>query len=361
MKRAIKIGGLVIGAVLAAAFFVLAVIGIPAPPSVTADGVGRLPWKWAWRTVAVVRALGSASAFESWIPGQEGMLIATGTNRRVQRLRQPGGEPEDIEGLPPNASGVLYPPDTSDYFVYSADVGGGEMFHHYRFDAATGRSVPLTTAPGRHWACCFDPAGERVAYASNRRNGADFDIYVARVLDPAAETTLYDSGGEFEPWGWSPDGKALVTRRYVSHTAERLHLIDVATGAVERLLGEWGDSASFEALAWARDSASLFFASDFDAEFHQLRRYSIVDESVETLAPGYAWDVTAIAPTPDGTRLAFLINEDGRGSLHVLELASGVASPARGAPEGDIQGIEMHPDRNRVALNLVPTSGRTAV
>ncbi|MFN8536164.1 MAG: hypothetical protein U0232_01635 [Thermomicrobiales bacterium] len=53
----------------------------------------------------------------------------------------------------------------------------------------------------------FSPDGKRIAYASNERNPADFDVFV-RDLDQGEGRAIVTDGAYFNPINWSPDGRA---------------------------------------------------------------------------------------------------------------------------------------------------------
>ena len=59
----------------------LAVTGIPAPPSFVAQDVPRVSWRWAWRSVALVRRLQRQRTFAAWYGADRRMLVTLGTSR----------------------------------------------------------------------------------------------------------------------------------------------------------------------------------------------------------------------------------------------------------------------------------------
>ena len=70
------------------------------------------------------------------------------------------------------------------YFVFGKDVGGNEFAQLYRYDMADGR-ITLLTDGGRsqNGGGAWSTKGDRLAYGSTRRNGADRDLYVMNPAD----------------------------------------------------------------------------------------------------------------------------------------------------------------------------------
>ena len=94
------------------------------------------------------------------------------------------------------------------------DEGGNERHQLYLVDpAGSTPPEPLVYEPEfMH----LDPQqsrdGSLLAYACNRRNGLDFDVFV-RDLSTGDERTIFAPGGMTVPTGFSPDGRWLSTER----------------------------------------------------------------------------------------------------------------------------------------------------
>src|SRR5207244_895405 len=63
-----------------------------------------------------------------------------------------------------------------------------------------------------HWGAQLSRDGGLLAYACNRRNGVDFDIFL-RDLESGEERTLFAPGGLCEPLAFSPDGRAVAVEQ----------------------------------------------------------------------------------------------------------------------------------------------------
>ena len=106
----------------------------------------------------------------------------------------------------------------------------------------------------------FDTGGTRLAYACNRRNGRDLDVYL-RMLETGEEQCVFASGGYCEVAGFSPDGRWLGVLQLTDNTGDNdLHLVDLVDGA-EILVAPDEHDAVFGPPVWTSDSSAFLFAT----------------------------------------------------------------------------------------------------
>ena len=113
-----------------------------------------------------------------------------------------------------------------------------------RAATSSSRSTVTTSPPASHAAHRRRPratpgpwshAGDRMAYGSTRRTGADVDFYVVDPPDPRTTSrVLENKGGGWGVADWSPDDKQLLVVEYVSINESYIWLVDVATGKKTR-------------------------------------------------------------------------------------------------------------------------------
>jgi hypothetical protein len=209
-----------------------------APPEALApDGVPPIPRALvdAIRPYTEYRAAGLAD----WHPTRRELLIATrfANTPQIHRVRMPGGARTQLTFFDEPVTFATYQPRTGAYFLFTKDVGGNEFGQIYRYDVATRRSVRLTREDrSQNGGIRWSHAGDRIAYGSTRRNGADRDLY---VMDPADTTSdrllLQVQGGGWGVADWSPDDRRLVAQEYLSVNRSRLWLVDAASGAKAEL------------------------------------------------------------------------------------------------------------------------------
>jgi Tol biopolymer transport system component len=172
--------------------------------------------------------------------------------------------------------------------------------------------VKLTHSEDFSDAAGWSPGGKKIAFASDRRNGADRqEIYVmdadgsnVRRVSTLPEKAEFDTAPRF-----SPDGRRLVFTRYISETDPvRSALFTVGVdGSGLKQLTPWGNGAGDA--DWSLDGTKIVFEAypDFgshgevftiDADGQQLTKLTDNDRS----GGGSSDPVWS----PDGTKILFL-------------------------------------------------------
>jgi Tol biopolymer transport system component len=160
-----------------------------------------------------------AAAFQDWHPGKNEMLITTrfGDTNQVHRVAMPLGARTQLTFYPDRVDGASYEPTKGDFFIFTKGAGGNEFTQNYRYDVATGDVTLLTDGKSRNSGPTWSNKGDRVAYTSTRRNGADTDIYMESPLDPKTDKMLAEmKGGGWDVQDWSPDDKQLLVLEEIS-------------------------------------------------------------------------------------------------------------------------------------------------
>jgi len=133
-----------------------------------------------------------SAGLSSWHPTRREMLIGTrfGDVPQIHRVKFPGGDRQQLTFFPERIGGASYQPTTGEYFVFSKDIGGNEFAQLFRYDLATGKVTLLTDGKSRNSRGPWSTAGDRMAYTSTRRNGADVDFYVIDPSNPSSNRML---------------------------------------------------------------------------------------------------------------------------------------------------------------------------
>ena len=328
----------------------LVVDGVPKIPASVAEGVGRYT---EFRTAGL----------GAWHPLRREILITTrfADTNQVHRVRAPGADRTQLTFFPDRVGGVSYEPVRGDFFLFSKDKGGDEFGQLFRYDLATGAST-LITDGGRsqNGGVRWSTKGDRIAYASTRRNGRDRDVY---VMDPREAKTdrlvLQGDGGGWSARDWSPDDTKLLVAEGLSANESRLWVVDVATGAKTLLTPKEGDPASYTGAVFTADGKGVYASTDRGSEFHRLARIDVATGVQTPLSAHLEWDVEDLALSRDGRTIAFVTNEDGVSALHLLDTATGKEKPAPklGLGAGVIGAIEWHPSGRELAFTFA--SART--
>ncbi|HEY3713131.1 MAG TPA: prolyl oligopeptidase family serine peptidase [Jatrophihabitantaceae bacterium] len=200
--------------------------------------------------------------------------------------------------------------------VVSADDGGSERAQLWLRHLDNGSGLePLVNDPA-YIHTLLDVAAGRVLYATNRRNGVDFDL-VLRTVSTGAERVIWDGGGWISAGVLSPDGRYIaIQRESLLAASTELMLADVEADEVVPIT-DVSQAGDWRTPRWL--GGALLSASDAGAEFHSVRRYDVAAKSWTILLDADGSDREAW-PSPDGTRLAVVTADDGADRLAVYDV-----------------------------------------
>jgi len=292
---------------------------------------------------------------ESWHPQKREMLIGTrfADTYQVHRVAMPGGARTQMTFYGDRISDASYQPHKGDYFLFRKDVGGGEWYQIFRFDVASGDVTMLTDGKSRNTEFVWSNKGDRIAYSSTLRNNADLDFY---VIDPAAKPTPHkplteNQGGGWQVNDWSPDDRTLLAMEEISVNESHLWLVDVATGVKKQLTPAGGEKVAYTPIGFSRDGEGVYATTDKDGEFARVAYMDIASGSVKYLN-GDRWDVEHASLSEDRQLLAYVVNENGLSTLHVLDLTTGTQLPVPRVPTGVIYTLKWHENNRDLAFSL---------
>jgi dipeptidyl aminopeptidase/acylaminoacyl peptidase len=291
-----------------------------------------------------------------WHPTRRELLISTrfGSTNQLHVVKMPGGDRKQITFFDEPVGGGSYDPKAGRFIVFSRDVGGNEFGQLYRLDLADGR-VTLLTDGGRsqNGGVVWSHGGDRFAYGSTRRNGADRDIYVMDPTNPSSDRRVFQvAGGGWGVSDWSPDDRQLLVFEFLSVSKSSIWLVDVASGT-KTLLTPGTDTVSYTGAEFAADGKGIYITSDQGSEYQRLGFMDVATHAVTPLTSNIPWDVDAFDVSPDGKLVAFVVNEAGVSRLHLFDAATrrdrGVMT---NVPQGVLGGLVWHANSRELAFSL---------
>jgi dipeptidyl aminopeptidase/acylaminoacyl peptidase len=312
MRRAVR--WIAIAALIAPVHLVvvLAVIGVPKPPAITAEHVGRVGWRPLLDNAGQLWASRQSKSLVAWMPDGSGVLMRGKRmllDARLHTLSAPGADPVYLPQIPRNAT--PYGAPGREYMILAWDIDGDEEFRLYRWDLADSQPVLLTSESERAAFGAFEPDGHRIAYASTRRNGKDFDVYLMDARDPASDERILELEGMWGVVGWSPTADELLLTRVVSNVENELYVLNIGERSVRRLTEPTDGPVLHGSAQWSRDGSGVYYSSNRGTEFSHLRRLDLRTGEETILSDEIPWDVTSIQQTGDGGLLLIAVNEDG--------------------------------------------------
>jgi dipeptidyl aminopeptidase/acylaminoacyl peptidase len=272
-----------------------------------------------------------------WLPDGS-LLMATrfGDTEQVHRVAAPMAAREQLTfyGEPVNLARAA----DSGGFVFLKDQGGNENSQLY-YRSADGNVRELTHGDYIHGSPVWAHDGKRVAFYGTDRDGVSYDVYVADVTSGAAPQLVV--GGKQDVWyplDWSADDARLLVMRNVSISESYLYVADVASGALTPLDAS-GHRIGIRAAKFAPGGRGVYVLSDEDGEFLSLKLVDPVTHQARRVTPELGWDVEEFDVSPDGRYLAYVVNQDGRSHLTLLDTGRHAEISPAGLPEGVITRV----------------------
>ncbi|HST25430.1 MAG TPA: S9 family peptidase [Gaiellaceae bacterium] len=267
-------------------------------------------------------------------------LVSSDLSGMPQLYRQPldGGELVQLTDQPDPVVGFLLP--GSGRVLLQMDDRGNELEQLYTLDPEPGAvPEPLVVEPEFfHRTPAASRDGNLLAYASNRRNGVDWDV-VVRDLESGEERIVYDGGGWTQVAGFSPDGSLVALIKLTDRSGDNdLLLVDAATG-------EWfsavphEDDSEVGAPAWLPSGDAFYFATSVGRDTIAIARYELAERRWSYVIEDQ-WDLQC-AVDEAGRNLLVSWNDDGYSRLELrdpetCELRREVQLPGRGVAAGAV-------------------------
>jgi dipeptidyl aminopeptidase/acylaminoacyl peptidase len=281
-----------------------------------------------------------------------GMLIETrfGETLQVHRVTQPLGMREQLTFYPDPIEWAR-PARSGSGFVFLKDQGGDENAQIY-YQSGSGAVRQLTSGAFIHGSPVWAHDGKRVAFYGNERDPLSYDVYVADVTVSTSPQLLV--GGHDDTWyplDWSADDSKLLVWRYLSSSESYLHLADTVSGTLTAL-DEKPVKAGITAARFAPSGHGVYVVTDEDSEFMQLRFKDPVTHESRRITPEAGWDVEDFDVSADGRYVAYVLNEDGRSHLALLDTQTHHSLEAVGLPEGRIGNPRFDRSGRRLAMTV---------
>jgi dipeptidyl aminopeptidase/acylaminoacyl peptidase len=327
--------------------------------NLAAEGVPPVPGSLAASVERYSNYRGASLA--SWNPERREMLISTrfADVPEIHLVKMPGGDRSQLTFYADPVTEAHFNPQKSGYFVFSKDVGGGEFYQLYRYDLGSGEVTLLTDGKSRNLGMVWAHGGERIAYASTRRDGNDVDIWVMDPADPKSDHMLAKlDGGGWQPLVWSPDGRKILAIDEISAEESSIWLMEANSGEKTLLTANSGVKVHYSGGKFSKDGKGIYVTTDKDSEFHRLAYIDLATQQATYLTSDIHWDVAEFDLSDNGQMIAFATNEDGLGVLHLLDTATRKEKSLPKLPAGIISGVAWNKNNRDLGFNL--TSARAS-
>ena len=252
-------------------------------------------------------------------PDGSNVLVAANLSGTMQlySVACGGGDPTPITDFAEPVSGRYLP---SGEILLQMDSGGNERLQIYRIEGDGTNVRPVVYEPEYiHRVGSVSRDGKTLSYASNRRNGVDFDICVLELAS-GDDQIVASLGGWLYSGEFSPDARFLSIGRLGERAGDNAsHIVDLVSGEIVEVAPHDEPSAIGTA-EWLPDGSGFFFSTDQDREFAAIAFY---DMRARTWRPVIERDADlACSIDKVGRALAVTTTRDGYTSVEFFDPAT---------------------------------------
>ncbi|MBN9419580.1 hypothetical protein ABS71_17980 [bacterium SCN 62-11] len=222
----------------------------------------------------------------------------------------------------------------ADLLTLQYDPDGSENSQLMGWEPASGKLQPAAIKPGIiHHFGTYSRRG-RLAYSSNERSPADFDVY----LDGQR---LAQAGGLNVPTRFGPEGKSLLVVRQGATLSQQLWELDMEKGERRQIAPAQGDSLFLSPGYQSR--SRLWMLSNLGADFLGLVEWRRDSNQFRSLWKA-GGDIEAWDYDRKTKRFAFSLNQQGYSRLQVQDRSAAAALEVGELPPGVYSQLAFHPD-----------------
>ncbi|RZH66474.1 S9 family peptidase [Natrinema altunense] len=241
-----------------------------------------------------------------------------------------------------------------DEICFGMDKGGNECVQFYLLDLSTGKIDQVTDAPeSKHFWGGWNKDGSAFVFTSNRRNGADFDIYIRNRTD--RETTcVLEGDGWLEATGFSPNDDRVIVTKARSTFDHDLFVLNLETRDMDHVTPGL-DESRYQSASWGPSGQYIYVITDKKADRLYLARIDVNTGDMETIVQKDQWNIEGIVVNQLTGHLIYAVNVGGYTRLVPVRVdESGICEefPTPKVPAGVAGGIEFSKNGDRYAVTV---------
>jgi dipeptidyl aminopeptidase/acylaminoacyl peptidase len=161
-----------------------------------------------------------------------------------------------------------------------------------------------------------------------------------------------NQGGGWQVRDWSPDDHTLLVTNQISINESYIWLVDAVTGEKTELAPQGSVKVFYDPIGFSADGKGIYLVTDKGNEYSRLAWMDVSTKSLKYLT-SYKWDVEdGASVSRDRRHIAFLLNENGVSTLHVLDIGSGKELRMPTLPAGVISNLRWHENNRDLGFQL---------
>ncbi len=276
-----------------------------------------------------------------------------GNVSQLHLVKKPNGARNQITYFEEPIGSVSKQP-YGDSVVFTMDAGGSENAQIFSLNPSDGSYRLLSDGSSRNGGPLWDNSGTKIAYRSNRRNGASNDVWIMSAENPESAEILLTSpdGTSWGPIDWSKDNSKVLIQNYISITDSKIYIVDINTKEKKLISGKINEKSVNSALSFDKNSEGIFYVTDAYGEFNNLAHMNLLTNEVKLISENINWDIDGFAISSDGHRAAFTVNENGFSTLYLLNTFTHEYKKVSSVPVGLVSGIQFNEDASLLGLSI---------
>ena len=296
-----------------------------------------------------------SGSFQNFNENGTEMYISTrfGNVNQLHKVKKPGGARFQLTYFEEPIGSINRQPN-GEVIAFTMDAKGNENAQVFILNPKNGEYKMLTDGISRNGSPVWSEDGEKIAYRSNKRNGASNDVWITSVDDKNKSEMILESQ-DGTSWGaidWSNDNKKILIQNYISVSNSKIYSIDVESKTRSLIIGSNDKKSVNIGLNFDNDDKGIFFITNEFSEYRNLAYKNIQTGQVTLITNDIRWNVDSFVLSKDGSRAAFSINENGFSSLYLMETSSYKFNKVKNIPIGLVSGIEFNRQSTSLGLSI---------
>ncbi|HPQ70082.1 MAG TPA: S9 family peptidase [bacterium] len=260
-----------------------------------------------------------------WLADSESLVYLTnitGTNQ-VWKIAREGGYPTQLTFFDDAVDYAIPSPTDENFILLGKAAGGDERRQLFAMDAH-GHRIEQITGPDEF---IFDLGawsrdGKTIAYSSNRRNTAFFDVYVMDLATRESRLVM-QKDAYLEALAFSPSGEKLVISEVESNFNNNLYLVDLLTpDTAPELLTPHAGWATYSHVRWPvgpKSAEGFYLVGNLGSDFAKQAFYDVRQMKLNYLDAG-RWDTSLLTFSRTGTHMMYALNMHGFTKMVVAKI-----------------------------------------
>ena len=296
-----------------------------------------------------------SGSFQNFNEDGTEMYISTrfGNVSQLHKVKKPGGARFQLTYFEEPIGSINRQPD-GEVIAFTMDAKGNENAQVFILNPKNGEYKMLTDGISRNGSPVWSEDGEKIAYRSNKRNGASNDVWITSVDDKNKSEMILESQ-DGTSWGaidWSNDNKKILIQNYISVSNSKIYSVDVESKTKSLIIGSNDKKSVNIGLNFDNDDKGIFFITNEFSDYRNLAYKNIQTGQVTLITNDIRWNVDSFVLSKDGSRAAFSINENGFSSLYLMETSSYKFNKVKNIPIGLVSGIEFNRQSTSLGLSI---------